>query len=59
MTILDNCIDYLTSLRDEGDDVLVNMDDGAIQREAARMADRMVSTREAFMAFELDTDPEA
>jgi hypothetical protein len=59
VTLLNNCIAYLTDLRDGGDDdVLVHMTDGAIQREAARMANVLIEARAAFMNFDLDTDPE-
>jgi hypothetical protein len=59
MTLLDNCIDYLTTLRNEGDEGVSGMDDGAIQREANRMANVLVDARQAFMTHDLDTTPEA
>lgn len=57
-TLLDNCIDYLTTLRDEGDGGVSEMDDGAIQREAMRMANVLINARNAFMANDFDNSPE-
>ena len=58
MTLLDNCIDYLKTLRDEGDSICEGMDDGAIQREADRMANVLVNARQSFMDHDLDNTPE-